>query len=47
MPNTNTIERPTEVRRTVCRNVEGWRDARVALRSTGTAMLDAEKSFRP
>ena len=34
------------VRRKVCCNVKRWRDARIALRSTGTAMLEAEKSFR-
>jgi hypothetical protein len=34
------------VLRTVCRNVKRWRDARMALRWTGTAMLEAEKSFR-
>ena len=33
------------VLRQVCRNVKRWRDARMALRWTGTAML-AEKSFR-
>jgi hypothetical protein len=32
--------------RRVCRNVKRWRDARMALRWTGTAMLEAEKSFR-
>jgi hypothetical protein len=30
----------------VCRNVKRWRDARMALRWTATAMLEAEKSFR-
>jgi hypothetical protein len=34
------------VLRKVCRNVKRWRDARMALRSIGTAMLEAEKSFR-
>jgi putative transposase len=34
------------VLRRVCRNVKRWRDARMALRWTGTAMLEAEKSFR-
>ena len=34
------------VQRQVCRNVKRWRDARMALRWTATAMLEAEKSFR-
>jgi hypothetical protein len=34
------------VLRKVCCNVKRWRDARMALRWTGTAMLEAEKSFR-
>jgi putative transposase len=34
------------VLRQVCRNVKRWRDARMALRWTATAMLEAEKSFR-
>jgi hypothetical protein len=34
------------VLRTVCRNVKRWRNARMALRWTGAAMLEAEKSFR-
>jgi hypothetical protein len=34
------------VLRTVCRNVKRWRNARMAVRWTGTAMLEAEKSFR-
>jgi hypothetical protein len=32
--------------RQVCRNVKCWRDARMALRWTGAAMVEAEKSFR-
>ena len=43
---TNVIESLMAVLRTVCRNVKRWRDARMALRWTGTAMLEAEKSFR-
>ena len=43
---TNAIESLMAVLRTVCRNVKRWRDARVALRWTGTAMLEAEKNFR-
>ena len=34
------------VLRQVCRNVKRWRDARMALQWTGTAMLEAEKGFR-
>jgi hypothetical protein len=34
------------VLRQVCRNVKRWRGAQMALRCTGTAMLEAEKSFR-
>ena len=34
-----------EVRR-VCRNVKHWRDAAMALRWTGAAMLEAAKGFR-
>ena len=43
---TNAIESLMAVLRTVCRNVKRWRNARMALRWTGTAMLEAEKSFR-
>jgi putative transposase len=43
---TNAIESLMAMLRTVCRNVKRWRDARMALRWTGTAMLEAEKSFR-
>jgi hypothetical protein len=34
------------VLRQVCRNVKRWRDARMALRRTRTAMLEAANSFR-
>jgi hypothetical protein len=34
------------VLRQVCRNVKRWRNARMALRWTGTAMLEAKKTFR-
>ena len=34
------------VLRQVCRNVKRWRDALMAMRWTGTAMLEAKKSFR-
>jgi transposase-like protein len=43
---TNAIESLMAVLRQVCRNVKRWRDARMALRWTGTAMLEAEKSLR-
>ncbi len=42
---TNAIESLIAVLRQVCRNVKRWRDARMALRWTATAMLEAEKSF--
>jgi len=32
--------------RQVCRNVKRWRDGRMALRWTATAMLEAAKTFR-
>ena len=32
--------------RRVCRNVKHWRDAAMALRWTGAAMLEATKGFR-
>jgi putative transposase len=32
--------------RRVCRNVKHWRDAAMALRWTGSAMLEAAKGFR-
>ena len=43
---TNAIESLMAVLRQVCRNVKRWRDARMALRWTATAMLEAEKGFR-
>ena len=43
---TNTIESLIAVIRQVCRNVKRWRNARMALRWTGTAMLEAKKTFR-
>jgi transposase-like protein len=43
---TNAIESLIAVLRQVCRNVKRWRDARMALRWTATAMLEAEKGFR-
>ena len=43
---TNIIENMNGTIRRVCRNVKRWRDARMALRWTGAAMLEAAKSFR-
>jgi putative transposase len=43
---TNIIESMNSVIRQVCRNVKRWRDARMALRWTGAAMLEARKGFR-
>ena len=43
---TNAIESLMAVLRQVCRNVKRWRDVRMALRWTGTAMLEAKKTFR-
>ncbi len=43
---TNTIESLIAVIRQVCRNVKRWRNARMAVRWTGTAMLEAKKTFR-
>jgi transposase-like protein len=42
---TNAIESLMAVLRQVCRNVKRWRNARMALRWTGTAMLEAKKTF--
>ena len=42
---TNAIESLMAVLRQVCRNVKRWRNARIALRWTGTAMLEAKKTF--
>lgn len=43
---TNIIENMMGSIRRVCRNVKRWRDASMALRWTGTAMLEAAKGFR-
>ena len=43
---TNAIESLMAVLRQVCRNIKRWRNARMALRWTGTAMLEAKKTFR-
>jgi len=43
---TNAIESLMAVIRKVCRNVKRWRNAKMALRWTGAAMLEANKTFR-
>lgn len=43
---TNAIESLIAVIRKVCRNVKRWRNAKMALRWTGAAMLEAKKTFR-
>ena len=43
---TNIIENMMGSIRRVCRNVKRWRDASMALRWTGAAMLEAAKGFR-
>ena len=43
---TNIIENMNGPVRRVCRNVKHWRDAAMALRWTGAAMLEAAKGFR-
>lgn len=43
---TNIIENMMGTIRRVCRNVKRWRDARMALRWTSAAMLEAAKGFR-
>jgi transposase-like protein len=43
---TNVIENMNGTIRQVCRNVKRWRDAGMALRWTGAAMLEAAKGFR-
>ena len=43
---TNVVEKLMGSIRRVCRNVKRWRDASMALRWTGAAMLEAAKGFR-
>ena len=43
---TNIIENMNGTIRQVCRNVKRWQDARMALRWTAAAMLEAAKGFR-
>src|SRR5216684_4389943 len=43
---TNIIENMNGTIRQVCRNVKRWRDAKMVLRWTGAAMLEAAKGFR-
>ena len=44
---TNIIENVNGAVRRVCRNVKPWRDAAMALRWTGAAMLEAAKGLPP
>jgi len=43
---TNIIENMNGTIRQVCRNVKRWRDAKMVLRWTAAAMLEAAKGFR-
>ncbi len=43
---TNIIENTNGSIRRICRNVKRWRDAAMALRWTGAAMIEAPKGFR-
>ena len=43
---TNIIENMNGTIRRVCRNVKRWKDASMALRWTGAAMMEAAKGFR-
>jgi transposase-like protein len=43
---TNIVENMMGTVRRVCRNVKRWRDARMALRWTGAAMIEAAAGFR-
>jgi hypothetical protein len=43
---TNIIENMNGTIRQVCRNVKRWRDAKMALRWTAAAMMEAAKGFR-
>ena len=43
---TNIIENMNGSIRRICRNVKRWRDASMALRWTGAAMIEAAKGFR-
>jgi hypothetical protein len=43
---TNIIENMNGTIRRVCRNVKHWKDASMALRWTGAAMMEAAKGFR-
>src|ERR1035437_8906070 len=46
LASTNIIENMNGTVRRVCRNVKHWRDAAMALRWTGAAMLEAANGFR-
>ncbi len=43
---TNIMENMNGSIRRICRNVKRWRDAAMALRWTGAAMIEAAKGFR-
>ncbi len=43
---TNIIENMNGTIRRICRNVKRWRDAAMALRWTGAAMIEAANGFR-
>ena len=43
---TTIIENMNGTIRRICRNVKRWRDAAMALRWTGAAMIEAAKGFR-
>src|SRR5260221_10831896 len=43
---TNIIENMNGTIRQVCRNVKRWRNAKMVLRWTGAAMVEAAKGFR-
>jgi len=43
---TNIVENAIGTVRRVCRNVKRWRSAKMALRWTAAAMLEAAKGFR-
>ena len=46
LASTNIIEAMSSVIRQVCRNVQRWRNAKMALRRTAAGMFEAKKDFR-
>ena len=46
LASTNIIEAMSSVIRQVCRNVQRWRNAKMALRRTAAGMFEAKKGFR-